>query len=259
MQRVADFIAQFLVKNNIKDIFMLTGYGAMYMNDAIEVAGMRHFACRNEATAPMIAESYARIKQSLGVVCVTAGPGATNALPGLAEAWVDSAPILILSGQVERAHTTYATHLHKFRTFGTAEINIIPIVESVTKFAAEVEDPLTIRYYMEKAVHYATSGRPGPVWLSIPIDIQSAIIDETTLEGFMPDNNAIDSTCDMDEISSMIKILLGAKRPIIICGHGIRQSSTISQVQKLINLLKIPVILSRLGQDIFPHSSQYTL
>lgn len=256
MQRVSDYIAQFLVKNGISDVFMLTGYGAMYMNDAIEIAGIKHFACRNEATAPMMAESYARVKQSLGVVCVTAGPGSTNAIPGLAEAWVDSAPILVLSGQVERQHTTRAAHLPKFRTFGTAEIDIIPVVEPLTKFATEVDDPLKIRYYLEKSLYCATSGRPGPVWLSVPIDVQSTMIDENKLEGFTPNVEEITTSSD---ISSIIQMLLNAKRPIIVCGHGVRQSSTALQVKELSDILKIPVILSRLGQDIFPHSSQYIM
>ena len=107
--RVADFVANFLVDKGIKDIFMLTGYGSMYINDAIEVSGINYYATRNEAVAPMMAEAYARLKGELGVACVTAGPGATNSLPGLAEAFVDSAPIMIISGQVEKEHTTYST------------------------------------------------------------------------------------------------------------------------------------------------------
>ena len=128
MQRVADYIADFLLKEGVTDIFMLTGYGAMYMNDAIAQSGIKHYSSRNEATAPMMAEAYARLKNNLGVVCVTAGPGSTNAIPGLAEAYVDSGAVLILSGQVERAHTVYQSGIKNLRTFGTAEINIIPIV-----------------------------------------------------------------------------------------------------------------------------------
>ena len=104
--RVADYIANFLYSKKIKNIFMLTGYGAMYLNDAIKKKGIKHYAARNEAAAPMMAEAYARLSKSVGAVCVTAGPGATNTIPGLAEAWVDSAPIMIFSGQVEKKHTT---------------------------------------------------------------------------------------------------------------------------------------------------------
>ena len=142
--RVADYIANFLVAKDVKDIFMLTGYGAMYINDAIEISGINYFATRNEASAPMMAEAYARLKGKLGVGCVTAGPGATNALPGLAEAFVDSAPIMIISGQVETEHTTYNSKL-PLRTYGTAEINIIPIVKPLTKYSFSA-DPLFSKY-----------------------------------------------------------------------------------------------------------------
>lgn len=250
--RVADYIAQFLKKNGVTDIFMLTGYGAMYLNDAIEVAGIRHYACRNEAVAPMMAESYARIKQSLGVACVTAGPGSTNAIPGLAEAWVDSAPVLMLSGQVDIAHTTRATKLPKFRTFGTAEIDVIPVVESITKFSAEVTDPYTIRYYLEKALHYALSGRPGPVWLSIPIDVQRCEINESKLQGFTPDESI--PTTDDTTIERIANLLCQAQKPLIVYGQGVRQSDTSKDLLNLINTLRIPAICSRLGQDILPHS-----
>ena len=142
--RVVDFIANYLKKHNIKNIFMLTGYGAMYLNDAIKLSGIKYYATRNEATAPIMAESYARVKNSVGLACVTAGPGATNALPGLAEAYVDSAPIIVLSGQVDYKQTSFSTKSKKIRTFGTAEINIIPIVKPLTKYAAIVKKPKDI-------------------------------------------------------------------------------------------------------------------
>ena len=129
--RVADYIAKFLVDHGVKDIFMLTGYGAMYLNDAIETAGIKYYAARNEAAVPMMAEAYARVKQSLAAVCVTAGPGSTNAVPGLAEAWVDSAPILILSGQVDKKYTTNAARTKGLRTFGVAEIDLMFLTKSI--------------------------------------------------------------------------------------------------------------------------------
>ena len=173
--RVADFVANFLVDKGIKDIFMLTGYGSMYINDAIEISGINYYATRNEAVAPMMAEAYARLKGELGVACVTAGPGATNALPGLAEAFVDSAPIMIISGQVEKEHTTYYSKL-PLRTYGTAEINIIPIVKPLTKYAKFLDNPDDVQYVLEKAYHLAMNGRPGPVWIDIPLDVQNSII-----------------------------------------------------------------------------------
>ncbi len=125
---VADYISNFLKSKKIHEVFMLTGYGAMYLNDAIKKNGIKYYATRNEATAPIMAAAYSRVSGRLGVACVTAGPGATNAVPGLSEAFVDSSPVLIISGQVDLKHTTIKTKLKNIRTFGTAEINIEPIV-----------------------------------------------------------------------------------------------------------------------------------
>ena len=133
---------------------MLTGYGAMYLNDAIQQTNIKHYASRNEAAAPMMASAYSKIKGPIGAVCVTAGPGATNALPGLAEAWVDSSPIMIFSGQVEKKYTTNFLKIKGLRTYGTAEINIIDIVKPITKFSAVVNSPNEIRYFLEKALWF---------------------------------------------------------------------------------------------------------
>ncbi|MBI2064443.1 MAG: hypothetical protein HYT62_00095 [Candidatus Yanofskybacteria bacterium] len=152
MTRVADFIARFLVDNGIEDIFLLTGNGAMYLNDGIaSQPSIKYYCARNEAASPMMAEAYARLKQSLGAVCLTSGPGSTNAIPGLAEAYVDAAPVLIISGQAPRNHTTHNMGIPGLRSFGTAEIDIIPIVSSLTKYAVMVNDPSLIRYHLEKA------------------------------------------------------------------------------------------------------------
>ncbi len=246
--RLADYIAQFLLKQKVEDIFMLTGYGAMYINDAIQQCGIRHFETRSETTAPMMAESYARIKQSLGVICVTAGPGGTNAVSGLAEAWVDSAPILILSGQVDRRHTTYCSGIPGLRTFGTAEINIIPIVESITKFAAVVDNPQEIRFLLEKAVHLATTGRPGPVWLDVPLDVQKCEIDPESLLPFNPEGDVY-SEIDTELIFNLFR---QSERPLLVCGQGIRQSGAIPDLINFIHDMNVPVLFSRLGQDMIP-------
>ncbi len=252
MQRLADYIAQFLVEYGVTDVFMLTGYGAMYLNDAIEVSGMNHYATRNEATAPMMAAAYGRLTGKIGVVCVTAGPGATNALPGLAEAWVDSAPVLILSGQVERQHTTNYINVAGLRTFGTAEINIIPIVTPITKFAAVVNDQNEIRYLLEKAVYMATEGRPGPVWLDIPLDVQQAMIDPSELRGFVPPTNRPE-TSDFC-VESVIDLLSSSKKPLLVAGHGVRQGGARDDLVRLAEMLDIPILFSRLGQDLISHA-----
>lgn len=254
MIRVADYIAQFLARQGVEDIFMLTGNGAMYLNDAIAQANVKFYCARNEAAAPMMAEAYARVKQSLGAVCVTSGPGSTNAVPGLAEAWVDSAPILILSGQVQRSHTTHNANIPGLRTFGTAEINIIPIVQTLTKYAVMVNEPNSIRYHLEKAVHLATTGRPGPVWLDIPMDVQYAPVDPGMLEGYNPEEGPRLKE-DIDEsVDAVVKLFMNSKRPLLIGGHGIRQAGAVPDLRSLVEFFDVPVIFSRFGQDLLPYS-----
>ena len=252
--RVADYIASFLVEKGVKDLFVLTGYGAMYLNDAIAAhPTLKYYCVRNEATSPMMAEAYARIKQVPAAVCLTAGPGSTNAVPGLAEAWVDSAPIIVISGQVHRDHTTYKANISGLRTFGTAEINIIPIVKPLTKYAQEVSNPNLIRYYLEKAFYLATAGRPGPVWLDVPLDIQYAHVDPKSLKGFVPPKLHKNMRLE-GQIERLIKFLNRSKRPLIVAGQGIKQAGASRQFKNLARLINAPVILTRLGLDLLPYS-----
>lgn len=253
--RVADFIANFLVAQGIKDIFVLTGFGAMYLNDAIATSPkLKYYCVRNEATSPMMAEAYARIKKSLGAVCLTSGPGSTNAIPGLAEAWVDSAPILILSGQVTKKHTTYYSNTPGLRTFGTAEINIVPIVRPLTKYAQMIINPNSIRYHLERAVYLAINGRPGPVWLDIPQDIQYAMVDPQRLKGYTAPNKIRLNTELSAEIQKVIRLLKNSKQPLLVVGQGVKQAEATDEFYRLLSLLKTPVIFSRLGLDILPYS-----
>ena len=253
--RTADYVANFLKSKGVNDIFMLTGYGAMYLNDAIQSAKIKHYSSRNEAAAPMMASAYSKISGKVGAVCVTAGPGATNALPGLAEAWVDSSSVMIFSGQVEKKHTTNFLKIKGLRTYGTAEINIINSVKYLTKFCAVVNKPNQIRYLLEKAFYYATDGRPGPVWLDIPLDVQKAKINPKLLKGFkLLKKNKISKK---KEINKVIKLISESKKLVLISGQGVRQSKSIKIFSKLINKIKAPVIFSRLGQDILSHDSKY--
>jgi len=255
--RVADYVAKFLRKLGVNKVFMLTGYGAMYLNDAIKLSGIKYYATRNEATAPIMAESYARITNKIGVACVTAGPGSTNAIPGLAEAYVDSAPIIIISGQVDYDHTTHSTKSEKIRTFGTAEINIVPIVKPITKYAEIIKNPKDVRYILEKAYHLATSGRPGPVWLDIPLNVQKHKINPKILKGYKKRSNNISISKINKNINQIIKLIKKSKKPLIIAGNGIKNSGTKVQLKKIINKTKIPVITTRFAQDLFSHDEKY--
>lgn len=249
---VAEFISNFLKKNSIKNIFMLTGYGAMYLNDAIKKSGIKYYATRNEATAPIMAEAYSRIKGGVGVACVTAGPGATNAIPGLAEAFVDSAPILIISGQVDLKQTTYNTKLKNIRTFGTAEINIIPIIKPLTKYAEIIKNPNEIKYVLEKAFFIAQDGRPGPVWIDIPLNIQKAEINLKNLRSFKK-LKYFKSNKNDQKINKIFSLLQQTKKPIIICGGGVKYSMTYEYLKKFAKMKKIPIFFSRACQDLDNH------
>ena len=257
--RVVDFIVKFLKEKKINDIFMLTGYGAMYLNDAVKLAGINYYATRNEATAPSMASAYARLKNKVGVACVTAGPGATNALPGLAEAFVDSSPIVILSGQVDYKQTTHSTQSNKIRSFGTAEINIIPIVKPLTKYAEIIKNPRDVRYILEKAFHLADSGRKGPVWIDIPLNIQKTEINEKKLRSFKVKNNInINSKTKLkNNLEKIFKLIQKSHFPILIVGHGVKQSGKISEIKKIINILKIPVIFTRFTNDLVSHDKKF--
>lgn len=255
--RVADYIARFLIKNKVDDIFMLTGYGSMYMNDAIHINKIRHIAPRNEATAPVMAIGYSKIKKNIGVVCVTAGPGSTNALPGLAEAYVESAPVFIISGQVERKFTSSSIGLN-LRTYGTAEINIIKFVKNHTKYSSYIDDPKLIKYELEKALYYCLEGRPGPVWLDIPLDVQSSLIDEKSIESFYRPKEKKEFSLDKN-LDKIIKKLKNSKKPLIVFGNGVKLSGTIDHFYKICKKNNIPFCFTRFSHDLIPYSDKNNL
>ena len=257
--RVADFIASFLKKKGIKNIFMLTGYGAMYLNDAIKISGIKYYATRNEATAPIMAESYARLKNVVGVACVTAGPGATNALPGLAEAFVDSAPIMVISGQVDYKQTTHSTNLKNIRTFGTAEINIIPIVKPLTKYAEIIKKPNDVKYILEKAFFHANNGRPGPVWIDVPLDIQKSTINIKKLKSFKPNVKKFYSARINRDVRKIINLLKKSHKPLFVAGNGVKQSGTIKILKNIVNKCQAPILLSRFANDLLPHNNKFVM
>lgn len=260
MVRVADYIADFIYKQGVSDVFMLTGGGSIYLDDGVACnKNLKVICVRSEATAPMMAEAYSRLNHELGVVYVTTGPGGTNAISGLVEAWVDSAPILIISGQVQRNLTSYNSGIKNLRSFGIQELNIIEIVKSITKYAEIVNDPGTIRYHLEKAVHLAKSGRPGPVWLDIPLDVQSARVNEFELEGYIPLTKRSEQDVVDCQIKNVFNLLKSSNKPLFIGGGGIRSGKTIDEFKELIDISGIPVIFSRLGQDILPFSHKNNL
>jgi acetolactate synthase I/II/III large subunit len=255
---VADLIARELKKNKITNIFMLTGYGAMYLNDSIQKAGINYFASRNEAAAPMMAEAYAKASGKIGAVCVTAGPGATNALPGLAEAYVDSAPIIIISGQVEKKFSADYYKKLNIRTLGTAEFSITRTLKQLTKYCSTIKNPKDVLYETQKALHLAKSGRPGPVWIEVPLDIQSAkILKPNNLKKYKP--KVTNNISNNKKINILLKKIQSAKKPIFIIGNGLKQSGQAQEFIKIAKRLGIPFFSSRFANDLYPFSNKLNL
>ena len=188
-QRVSDYIADFLAEHEITDVFTVTGGGAMYLNDSFgHHAKLNCIYNHHEQAAAMAAEAYARIDNKIAAVCVTTGPGATNAITGVLCGWMDSIPMLIISGQARYATTIYASGLN-LRTRGVQEFDIIGSVGNMTKYCDLIKEPKHIKYALEKALYLTTTGRPGPCWLDIPLDVQGVIIETNELEGFTPKEN----------------------------------------------------------------------
>jgi len=249
--KVAEYIANFLAQQGVREIFMLSGTGSIYLDDAFaHQREMKYVCARHEAAAVIMAEAVAKLTGRLGVAVSTTGPGATNAAAGVVEAWVDSTPVMVISGQVSSSEIS--TH---DRTFGIQGFDIVSHVESITKYSATVLDPSSIRYHLERAVHSAMTGRRGPVWLDIPMDIQSSQISPDNLVGFTPDINDDIAFDNLDsKLDSFIKLLSSSERPSVIFGQGIRASNTISEFKNLIELLDIPVVSARMAKDILSHS-----
>jgi len=251
MIRVADYIVEYLVSYGVKDVFMITGGGAMHLNDAFGRNPNINYICNHHEQASAIgAEGYARITGKLAVVIVTTGPGGTNTLTGVIGQWLDSVPVLYISGQV-KFETTISSCPHlNLRQLGDQEINIVDIVKPVTKFATMVTNPSAIKEVLSHAILTATHGRKGPVWIDIPLNVQGALIDEDSL-------NAMDSNHEKDivketviQLAGTIDLLRNAKRPVIIAGNGIRSSNAVDDLLELIGIMKVPVVTSFLGFDL---------
>lgn len=252
--RVADYIADRIYKEGVNDVFMVSGGGMMFLSDGIAMNPHLKAICNHhEQASAMAAVTYARYTENFGVAYVSTGCGATNAITGLLDAWQDSVPCLFVSGQVKKKETTRNSGL-KLRQVGTQEADIISLVEPITKYAVMVNDPNEIAYHMEKAIYLAKNGRPGPVWLDIPMDVQSAKIELKNLKKFNPseikkDYKEIPTDTEMKKVSEM---LIASKRPVIIAGHGLRLAKALPEFRKFIDTYKIPVVAPYLGVSNLP-------
>ena len=244
-QRVADYIADFLVKNGICTCFSVTGGGAMHLNDALgHHAELTTIYNHHESACAIAAEAYCRYSGRIAAVCVTSGPGGTNALTGVLGGWLDSIPMLILSGQVKRAHSTNLHPVYGLRQLGDQEFDITTAVQGMTKYAVTIAEPLDVAYHLEKALFLATSARGGPVWLDIPLDVQGAIIDTDKLHHFDAGDESIQKTPTVSPFVSreILSRIEKAERPLLLIGTGVRLSETVELLRALLDKLQIPVL-----------------
>lgn len=251
MIKLSDYIAKRLKEHyNVSNYFMVSGGGAMHLNDSLGHC-IPYIANHHEQGCAFAAEGYARIYQNLAVVNVTTGPGGLNCLNGVFGQWTDSVPVLYISGQVKYTTTIASCSELKLRQLGDQEVDIISCVKPLTKYAKMVTNPTEIKYHLDKAIYLATHGRKGPVWLDIPMNIQSAIIDENKLKEFVPPSQSIESDLKISEVVSKLKT---AKRPLIVAGHGIRLAKQENQFLKFLDSINIPVVTTFNGVDLVPSS-----
>jgi acetolactate synthase-1/2/3 large subunit len=252
--KLSDYIFDFLANQGVRHVFMLAGGAAMHLDDSLGGNARINYVCMlHEQAAAIAAEAYSRVTGELGVALVTAGPGATNTVTGVTAAWLDSTPCVFVSGQVKRADRAVGTAL---RQRGVQEVDIVSIVRPITKYAVTVTNPQEIRLHLEKAVHLARSGRPGPVWLDIPLDVQAAAIDPAKLAGAgRPMDRIKQGSSDLPNlVRRTINALNTAERPVILIGNGVRIARADRDLPQLLNALGIPILTTRLGVDLVPAS-----
>ncbi len=256
MVRVSDYVIQFVANQGIKHVFLVTGGGAMHLNDALSRCSEIEFVCNlHEQASAIAAENYSKGTNHLGCALVTTGPGGTNAITGLAGAWLDSTPCLFISGQVKRADRMVDADGKPLgvRQVGVQEVDIVSIVQPLTKYAITVIDPLSIRYHMEKALHLAVTGRPGPIWIDIPLDVQAFPIEPDQLIGFDPaelGGSTVASPALAASVKEVIEALNRSERPMILAGNGIRLSRAEDDFHRVLGLLDIPVETTWLAIDL---------
>ena len=290
-KRVADYIADFLVEKGIDHVFTVTGGGAMHLNDGLgHKAGLRCIYNHHEQACAMAAESYARINRRMAAVCVTTGPGGTNAITGVLGAWLDSIPMLVLSGQVRYDTTVRSTGL-KLRGYGDQEFDITRAVGCMTKYAEMVIRPEDIRKCLEKAVYLAQTGRPGPCWLDIPVNVQGAYVETETLAGYEPEGegescpgkdclgegtpagegqaeSSRGESCQGEsareippwvsdgQVQEILERIRRAERPVLNAGNGIRIAGGAEVFRKVVEKLNIPVVTGWNSIDLMENENE---
>ncbi len=256
MQRLADYVLQRVAQAGVRHVFLVPGGGAMHLNDALAGrADLRFVANFHEHACAVGAEAYAKLTGNLGVALVTAGPGSTNCITGVTSAWVNSAPVLFLSGQVKRSDFKGQRPL---RQLGLQEVDIVSVVRSITKYAATITDPSTVRRQVDLALFHATEGRPGPAWLDIPLDVQNAQIDPDTLESAeLPPAAPRPQTDLVQSVEHILKRLLTSERPVLLLGAGIRIGGAADLIEQVVERLGIPYCTTWIGVDLMSDDHPY--
>jgi acetolactate synthase-1/2/3 large subunit len=242
--KLSDYIFCQLRQWGSRHVFLITGGGAMHLNDSIGTSGLSYTCTHHEQAAAMAAEGYARITGKPGILNVTTGPGGINALNGVFGAWTDSIPMLILSGQVKR-ETCMATYgLTDLRQLGDQEVDIVRMVKGITKYSVFVAEPESIAYHLERAWYLAQNGRPGPCWLDIPVDVQSAQIEPGQLRHYDPAEDVLrfDRATIADQVADVLERIAEAERPVILAGSGVRHGGALREFEQVIRALRIPVV-----------------
>jgi len=255
LKKLSDYVIDFVEKAGVRHIFMLTGGGCMHLTDSVgRNPNIEYVCCLHEQACSFAAEAYAEYTSNLGVALVTTGPGGTNTVTGVAAAWLESASCLFLSGQAKRADLIGCTGV---RSMGQQEVDIVSVVAPITKYAKTVLEPRTIRYELEKAVHLATHGRRGPVWIDVPLDVQASSIDEEQLEGFDSDSGLARDESLREQVVPAIDLLNRSERPVLFLGNGARNAHIKGLVQRLIDKLQIPVLVTWKMVDAVPNDCKF--
>ena len=250
--KLSDYVIQFISKIGVDYIFLLPGGGSMHLVDSVGRNKEITPVCfLHEQAAAIAADGYAQYRNDIGVALVTTGPGGTNTITAVAASWIDSTPLMIISGQVKRSDLMHGKGV---RQMGVQEVDIVSIVKPITKYAVTVTEPETIRYHLEKALYYARSGRPGPVWIDIPLDVQSYPIEEKNLKGFRPKRKRKQNLGKI--VERCIKLLNASKRPVILAGRGVRLANAEDYFLQFIEKTNIPVLLTWRLLDIIPEDHE---
>lgn len=258
--KIAEYVSQFLVDHDMKDCFMITGGGAMHLDDALgHQRGMRCIFNHHEQACAIAAEGYARMTGRMAAVCVTSGPGGTNAITGVMGGWTDSIPMFVISGQAKRETTLWSCPELGLRQLGDQEIDIVRSVSNMTKYAVMVTNPLEIAYHLEKAYYLAMEGRKGPVWIDIPLDIQGAHVNTEELAHFDLQQEKMWRTPEIRDslIKEILEKIKKARAPLLLAGTGVRLADAGKELLAVVEKLKIPVVTAWNANDLVAFDNPY--